>query len=263
MGSKLRTQADLAVGKFRDNSRSSNASAGGAFAIDILSSYQVSPGLALHARFTEIGRGFLTPQAGVREPVSSRAGGVTYTPVRWLTTAFNASTTRRPGDTRGAETFVTGAVGISPGGQTPRIYISHTASSSRLFRSGAFTLMNASKEFRRWRLFMNATRIKTVGPANFNVQTGGNFSISDRHSLEATQGFGSRRSLSGMLDWRMSQLARRRMSLSAGAGYNYSPSSRINVYQRFSADVAPRELCEHRYGSGRAHPASRIALQAA
>jgi len=240
-GSKLRSQADLAVGKFRGSSPSSDDSAG-AFALDFLSSYQVSPGLAVHARFTEIGRGFLMPQAGVREPLSLRAGGVTYSPVPWLTAAVNASTTRRPGDTGRAESFITAAVGISPGGQKPRVYISHTASSSRLHRSGAFTLINASKEFHRWRLFMNATRIRTIGPANFNVQAGGNFSLSDRHSLEATQGFGRHTSLNGMLDWRMSQLAGGRMSLSAGAGYNYSPSSRLNVYQRFTASLRlPRE----------------------
>jgi hypothetical protein len=241
-GAKLRAQADLAVGRFHRANSDEKASDAAAMAIDVTSTYQVSAKLALHARFAQIGRDFLTPQSGVREPITLRAAGATYSPVSWLSASVNASTARRPGDTGRAESYVTTAVSISPGGDKPRGYFSHTVTSSRLFRSGSFSLLNASKEFRNWRLYLNATRIKTVGPAAANVQVGANVAVSDTHAVEVTQGFGSRRAMNGMLDWRASNFLGRRLGLTAGVGYNYSPASRLSLYERVTASVRlPRE----------------------
>lgn len=239
---RIQLQADVGFGRARGLTSDGKPVNGNSVAIDLTGTYQVTARSAVYGRFAEIGRNFLTPQAGIREPLSLRAAGASYSPVSWLTASLNASTARPPGDSGRGESFVTAAVGIAPTGLKPRFYVSHTASSSRLYRSGAFTLLNASKEFSRWRLFLTATRIKTIGAANANVQLGANVSISDIHSLEASQGFGSRRSMNGMIDWRMSNLLGQRLSLTAGVGYNSAAGSRSNLHQRVTTSLRlPRE----------------------
>lgn len=239
---KMQLQADIGFGRARGLTTDGKSVNGNSVAIDLTGTYQVTDRLAFYGRFAEIGRNFLTPQAGIREPLSLRAAGASYSPVSWLTASVNASTARRPGEIGRAESFVTAAVGIAPSGLKPRFYLSHTASSSRLYRSGSFTLLNASKEFSRWRLYLSATRIKTIGPANSNVQLGANVSISDTHSLEASQGLGSRGSANGMIDWRMSNLLGQRLSLTAGVGYNSAAGSRSNLHQRVTTSLRlPRE----------------------
>ena len=103
-------------------------------------------------------------------------------------------------------------------------------------------MLNASKDFRRFRLFMNATRIKNIGPASVNAQFGATYVVSDTNAVEFSQGIGSRKSLNGQFDWRTSNLLNNRLSFSAGVGYNYTPSSGFSPYERLSASVnLPRQ----------------------
>ena len=110
--------------------------------------------------------------------------------------------------------------------------------SSKEITAGAFTLLTASKEFSRFRLFLNATRVKTLGPVSYNTQIGANFRINDGNAFEISQGIGSHRSYNGQFDWRASNLLGHRLSFSAGGGYNYSPSSKVAAYERLTSSLS-------------------------
>ncbi len=240
--SRFRVQSDFGYGKF-DGLRSDNTRFGGyGSALDVGGTFQILENLAFQARYTKIGENFLSPQSGVREPLDLKAAGITWSPVKWLSTSFNASTSRRPGDSTPNNKFVTAAFAVTPGAGAPRFYISHTQSSTSQVRSAAFTMLNASKDFSRLRLFLNATRIKNIGPASMNAQMGAGYAVNDKNSIEFSQGIGTRQSLGGQFDWRMSNLLNNRLSLSAGVGYNYSPSSGFAPYERLTASVnLPRQ----------------------
>lgn len=240
--SSLQIQGDFAVGKFTGLLHDDRRSDGVGSAVDLSTTFQVAENLSVQGRYAYVGSRFLSPQFGVREPIDLKAAGVTWSPRKWLTTSINASTAKRPNDLSRPESFVNLSFGLAPGGGKPRFYFSHTQSSSRLYRSGSFTLINASKDFQRWRFFMNATRIKNIGPANVNGQLGASISLNDANSIEASQGFGSRRSLNGHVDWRTSGLFNKRLSLTAGMGYNYSPVAKIETFEKLTASVSlPRE----------------------
>lgn len=241
-GSRLRLQADLGFGNFRGLTNDGLRVGGSDIAMDLGATYQVAENLSVQGRYAHIGKNFLSPQSGVREPIDLKAAGVTWSPLKWLSASVNASTAKRPTETGRSDSFVSAAFGITPGAGKPRFYFSHTQSSSKAVRSGAFTLFNASKDFSRWRMFMSATRTKTLGPATMNAQFGSNISINDNNSLEISQGVGSRRNLNGIVDWRTSGLLGKRLSATFGAGYSYSPSSKISAYERITASLAlPRQ----------------------
>jgi len=237
-GSRLQFQADLGVGRFQVNNTAKSSDV----AIDLAGTYRISDNLGVQGRYAHVGARFLTAQSGVREPVDLKAVGVTYSPLRWLTTSVNATTARRPGVNGRAESFVTAAAGITPGSGRTRLYLSHSMSNSSAFRSGAFTLLSASRELQRWRLYMSATRTKTIGRASADAQFGANVSINDANSLDISQGFGSRRSMNGFVNWRTSNAVGRYVTLTAGLGYNYSRSAKFDALQRLTAGIRlPRE----------------------
>ena len=246
--SRLRIQADLAFGNFAGSRLDNSRFHGTGAAIDIAGTFQATDSLALQGRFAHIGANFLSPQSGVREPVDLRAAGVTWSPRKWFSALFNASTAHRPVGPAGPvgiaqnDKFLTAAFSITPGGGMPRLFISHTQSSTSQVRSAAFTMLNASKDFSRLQLFLNATRIAGAGPAAMNVQLNANYAMSDKNSLEFSQGLGSRHSMNGQFAWRTSDLLDHRLSLTAGIGYNHSQTSGFSAFERFSASAKlPRE----------------------
>lgn len=239
---RIRLQSDLAYGTFDKIENSTRRTAGTGAAVDVTGTFQLRDDLAVQARYTNISRNFVSPQSGVREPLDMKAGGVTWSPTKWLSTSINASISRRPGDTTQNNRFVTAAFAITPSAGAARFYFSHTQSSTSQIRSAAFTTLNASKDYSRVRLYANVTRIKNIGAASMNAQLGANFSINDTNAIEISQGFGNRRSYNGQIDWRTSDLLKHRLSFSAGAGYSYSPSSGVSPYQRLAASVKlPRQ----------------------
>lgn len=240
--SRFRLQGDIGFGKFEgvrpDNSRFQGTGA----AVDLTGTFQVSENFAFQGRIARIGENFLSPQSGLREPVSLQAAGFTWSPKSWLSASFNASTSRRPGDDMQNNKFLTAAISITPRPGLPNFYFSHTQNSTSQIRSGAFTMLTASKEFSRFRLFLNATRVKTLGPATINAQLGANYSINDRNSIEVTQGVGSRGLLNGQFDWRSSNMLGGRLSFSAGAGYNRDNTAGFSVFEKVSASLTlPRQ----------------------
>lgn len=230
-GAKLRLQFDAAAGRFDDRSGGRTARA-----VDLAGTYQISPSLAMQARFARTGKAFITPQSGVRQPLDVSAAGMTWSPVTWLTTSINASTSRRP-DTAQEDRFVTASLAFTPGREGPSVYFSHTQSRSQLLRSAAFTLVNASYDVRRWRLYLNATRVKTSGKADLNTQFGAATSLNDRHSIEIGQGFGNHGSYNGAVDWRASGVLSRRVNFAVGTGYSRTRDASITTFQRVTASV--------------------------
>ncbi|MEQ1605451.1 MAG: hypothetical protein ABL999_11350 [Pyrinomonadaceae bacterium] len=239
---RIRLQSDVAYGTFDGRDNSNLRTSGAGTAVDLTGTFQLREDLAVQTRYTNISRNFLSPQSGIREPLDMKAAGVTWSPAKWLSTSINASFSRRPGDVTQNNKFVTAAFAITPSAGAPRFFFSHTQSSTSQIRSASFTTVNASKDFSRLRLYANATRIKNLGAASVNAQFGANFSVNDRNAIDVTQGFGSRRSNNGQIDWRTSNLLKQRLSFSAGAGYSYSRASGFSPYQRVAASVnLPRQ----------------------
>ncbi|CAN5372976.1 hypothetical protein BH10ACI3_BH10ACI3_20560 [soil metagenome] len=239
---RLRLEGDVGFGKFSRLQGVSSRTSSTSIAVDLAGTFQMSETLAFQARYVHIGENFLSPQAGLREPVDLKAIGVTWSPTKWLSSSFNASTSSRPGNAFQKSRFVTAAFALSPNAGMPKFYFSHTQSGTSETRSTAFTLLNASKEFSRLRLFMNATRTKTIGPASVNAQIGANYAVNDRNSIEVTHGIGSGGTLNGQFDWRTSDLLHHRLSLTAGGGYSRSRTSGISPYERLTASlILPRQ----------------------
>lgn len=239
---RFRLQGDLGFGKFASVRPDSSRFSGTGAAVDLSGTFQVTEKLSLQGRFANIGANFLSPQSGLREPVSLKAAGLTWSPTKWFSTSLNASTSRRPGDDTQNNKFITAGFSVTPSPRFPRFYISHTQNSTSQIRSAAYTMLTASKEFSRLRLFLNATRVKTLGPANLNGQLGASYAINDSNAIEFTQGAGSRGMLNGQFDWRASNILGGRLSFSAGGGYNRDKTSGFSIFERFSASLSlPRQ----------------------
>ncbi len=241
-GRRFRIQGDLAAGSFNGVDRDGSRINGNGTATDISATYQVRDNLSVQARYAYIGAKFLSPQAGYREPVNLKAAGISWSPKKWLSTTLNASTATRPGDPTDRNSFVTATVNISPRPGLPSFFISHTVSSSKLLKNAQFTLLTASRDFARFRLFANATRIKTIGPASLNAQFGASFRVGEHNSVEASQSVGSRGAYGGQLDWRTNGLFAGKLSLAAGAGYTTNKNAAISGFERFTASLnLPRQ----------------------
>jgi len=237
---RLRVQVDAAAGKFSGFRKENERISGFGSAFDVSASYQVSENLTFQGRFAYVGRKFFSAQAGQREPVRLSAGGVAWQPKKWLTASLSGSTATRFGDISGRDRFLTAAINLTPR-NLPGIFFSHTESRTPQLRSASFTLLNASQDFSRWRLFINAARIKTIGKASVSAQFGASYRINDANTLQVNQAFGNQGNSSGMIDWQTSNFLSKRLNFSAGFGYSRSNSS-ITTTGRVSANLRlPRQ----------------------
>ncbi|MEJ7615935.1 MAG: SdrD B-like domain-containing protein [Pyrinomonadaceae bacterium] len=235
---RVRLLGDVAIGKFNGIGRDESRVKGFGAAVDFSGSLQLRDNLSVQGRFANIGSNFLSPQSGLHDPINLKAGGVSWQPKQWLSTSMSASTAAHPGK-NGAQrdNSITATLGLTPHStMLPTIFFSHTKSSSAQIENASFTLLNATKSFAGWRLFMNATRIKTLGPVSLNAQLGSNIRLNESNSLEVSQSIGSGGSLSGSTNWQTSNLFDRRLSLSAGFGYTKSSSS-FSTSERVTASM--------------------------
>lgn len=234
-GSRLKVRGDIAFGRFAAQNRQGSVSAGTSMAFDVVGTFEASEKLAFHARVVRIGSRFIAPQAGMREPIDLRAAGVTWSPVRWLSTSINASVTRRPGDPSYDNRYVTASFAFTPGSELPKFYLSHTESSTNRLNSAAFTIVNASKDLSRARLYFNGTRIRNSGMTTLNALGGIAFSVNESNTLDVSQGVGSRGVLRGFIDWQTNGFMGR-LSFGGGVGYSRNDSG-TSVYERLSATL--------------------------
>jgi hypothetical protein len=243
---RLRLQADAAAGKF-SGFRNSNAPIQGfGAATDVSATLQIFDNLSVQGRFAFIGKNFLSPQAGQREPVKLAAGSIAWQPKKWLSASIGASASMRPNESVGGsplrDRFLTTTLSLMPPRVLPKIFFSHTESVMPQIRRASFTLLNASKDFSRWSLYVNASRIKTIGAASVNGQFGANFRLNDSSAFEVSQAVGSGGTLNGFIDWQGSNFFKNRVNLGAGFGYSRGGDSSITTSQRLSASVRlPRQ----------------------
>jgi hypothetical protein len=239
---RTRLQADLAAGTFAGISRDQVQVDGVDTALSVAGSFQVTDDLIAQGRYVRVGANFLSAQNGLQDPITLAAGGLTWKPKEWLTTSVSVSNATRPGLARDFNRYVTGTLNLTPGRRWPTIFFSHTGSSTPQLRNAAFTLASATKEFTRFRLFVNATRVKTFGPAALNAQTGVGFRVSESNTFEFSQGMGNNGLLNGSATWQMAGLFNRRLSLSGGLGYQRSGNSPFRTTEQLSASLRlPRQ----------------------
>ncbi len=230
-------QADVGAGLFSGTQRDDARVDGFGLAADFSGSYNVTDDVTVQGRFTHIGTNFLSPQSGLNAPVNSLAGGLTWRAKPWLTATVSGSSANRPDAGGQTDRFVSTTLNLTPDNALPTIFFSHTQSTSTQAGSGAFTLLNATKEFSRWTLFANATRVSTRGSESLNSQLGANIRLADSSTLQVGQSFGSRGALGGTIDWQTPRLFSDRVSLSAGFGYNRSDSSPLATTERLTATM--------------------------
>ncbi len=196
----------------------------------------------MQARYTYVGRNFLSAQSGLLEPTNLAAGDVIWHPRKWITASLGGSTATKPGRAGDFNRFETAAVNLTPSSRWPTVFFSHTQSSTPQLKKAAFTLASAAKQFSRWRLFVNATRVKTFGPASLSAQAGASIRINESNTFEISQGIGSRGLVSGTAAWQLSNLLRKRLSISGGLGYMRSATSSLRTTENASVSVRlPRQ----------------------
>ncbi|MGB7924131.1 MAG: hypothetical protein WCF57_12890 [Pyrinomonadaceae bacterium] len=239
---RSRFQGDVGFGRFKGIQFEGISRDGLGIAADLSASFDVSDSLTLQGRYTHVSENFMGPQSGMHEPLRLMTGGLNWRPTGWLTASLTASFSTRPDALRQRERFIAAAFNITPRNGWPTIFFSHTQSSTTQVGHGAFTLLNASKTFSRWNLYLNATRIKTLGPAFLNAQVGASLRLNEYNTLQLGQSFGSRGSLGGTVDWQMQSLLKGRVQLGAGFGYNRSQNAPIRTTERLFASVSlPRQ----------------------
>jgi hypothetical protein len=230
-------QGDVGVGSFQWMEQSTRRQNGVGLAADLSASFNVTDNLTVQGRYAHTSRSFQSLQTGAYAPANLFAGGLTWRARPWLSTTLYASSSNSSDIPRSRDRFIAATISLTPKGALPSIFFSHTQSSLGQAGSGAFTLLSATKDFSRWRLFVNATRSKTLGPAFVNAQASASLRLGESSTLQASQSFGSRGSRAGTLDWQTSSLFNRRINFGAGLGYLRSDSSPLRMVQKLSASV--------------------------
>jgi hypothetical protein len=230
-----RFDADVAVGQFSGINRDGTRINGSDFAINLTGSYRLTEQLIMQARYSYVGPTFLSPQSGYHQPTNVTAAGLSWQPKKWVTAAVSASSATTPGKSNLFNRYITATLSLAPDNAMPALFISHTQSGNEQLRNSAFTLISATKNFQRWNLFVNGSRVKTFGDTALNMQVGGNFRINESNALEVSQSLGSRGQLNGMATWRMSNLFNNHFGFSGGLGYTRSNTTPFYLSQQLSA----------------------------
>lgn len=230
-------QADLAVGQFNGLQPGATQTTGTGTAINLTGSYHLTNELLVQGRYAYIGSSFMSPHSGLHTPNNLVAAAVSWQPSRWLTTTLSGSTATVPGRSGQFTRYLTATVNLAPNDSWPTLFISHTENSTTQLRNAAFTLVTATKRFRRWNMFVNGARVKSFGDASLNLQAGGNLRVNESNSLEVSQSVGSRGLYSGLATWQVANLFRDRMSFSGGLGYTRSNSAPFDTSIHFSSSI--------------------------
>ncbi|HEX8773398.1 MAG TPA: hypothetical protein VF735_07295 [Pyrinomonadaceae bacterium] len=234
-------QGDVGVGSF-SRVEGGTRKGGVGLAAEISGSFNVTDNLTVQGRYAHTSQNFQGLQSGSYTPINTIAGGLTWRARPWLSTTLYASASTRADAPGQRDRFIAATVSVTPGPGLPSIFFSHTQSSMTQTGSGAFTLLSASRDFARWRLFVNATRSKTLGPAFLNAQVSASLRLGESSTLQASQSFGSRGSMGGTLDWQTPSLFNKRINFGAGLGYLRNDTSPVRTIQRLSGSVnLPRQ----------------------
>jgi hypothetical protein len=261
--SRNQFQGDVGAGNFSGLTSHENVVHGFAPMVDVSELFSLSEAFTLRGHYTHIGSNFLSPQTGgLFTPMNLLSGGFNWRVSQWLSTSFTASSRdslEQPGATSiSAPTIltlapqddksVTASVSVTPRGMWPTMNFTHTQGSNNLTGSNSYTLFNATKEFKSWRLFGNFTRIQngqflTLGsdpgaftPPSANTTVGAMVKLGDSQTLQVSQSFGSGGTLGGAVDWMTSSLFTKRVTFGAGLGYATS-RSQVSLVERAMATI--------------------------
>jgi hypothetical protein len=230
-------QADFGAGTFRGPQGGGVAADGVGVAASLSGSFNVNDDLSVQGRYDYAGRSFQTPQPGTLSLLNHKSLGVTWRPRSWLTATLTGSDSSRPDSPTQGGRVLTAAVSLAPRRYLSGLLLSHTRSSTPEVRGGSFTLLNGAKDFSRWRVFVNASRIKALGPAYASAQFGAALRFRESDSLQLSQTFGSRGALGGTADWWTPSFLTKRVRLGAGVGYSRAAGSPVKTYERVSAGL--------------------------
>lgn len=261
--SRNQFQGDVGAGNFSGLTQHENLVHGFAPMLDVSELFSLSEALTLRGHYTHVGSNFLSPQTGgLFTPMNLLSGGFNWRVSQWLSTSFTASSrdsleqpsvisissptilTLAPQD----ENSITGTVSVTPRGMWPTMSFTHTQGRNNLTGNNSYTLFNATKEFKSWRLFGNFTRIQngqflTFGsdagaftPPSANTTVGAMVKLGDSQTLQVSQSFGSGGTLGGALDWMTSSFFTKRVTFGAGIGYATS-RSQVSLVERAMATI--------------------------
>lgn len=256
-------QGDVGAGTFSGLTQHENEVHGFAPLLDVSELFNLSEGFTLRGHYTHVGSNFLSPQSGgLFTPMNLMSGGFNWRVSQWLSTSLTGSTRdslEQPGATSKTSptllTFapqndrsVTATLSVTPRGPWPTMNFTHTQGSNNLTGSNSYTLFNATKEFKSWRLFGNFTRIENgqfltlgnepgvISPPSANTTVGAMVRIRDSQTFQVSQSFGSGGTLGGALDWMTSSLFTKRVTFGAGLGYATS-RSQVSLIERAMATI--------------------------
>ncbi|HEU4389507.1 MAG TPA: hypothetical protein VFV34_17010, partial [Blastocatellia bacterium] len=226
-------QADGGFGTFSGFSNDGTSVSGPAGFADISDLFQVSPALSVQGRYSYIGHNFLSPQSGGSYvPMQLWSAGLSWRPLNWLGASVNTMSRNQLFGLKERDNSLNGSISITPRNFMPTMFITRMESKNSVSGPSSYMLMNLTKEFNRFKLFSNITRIKspdirsfyfsTVVPPSTAVTVGGIFKVNSSNSIQVSQFTGSGDSSGGSYDWNTTSLLKKRLMLGVGFGYTRS-----------------------------------------
>jgi hypothetical protein len=256
-------QGDVGVGDFSGMSPSKREVNGFAPLVDLSELFSVTDGFTLRGRYTHIGSNYLSAQSGgLFTPMNLVSAGFNWRVRNWLSTSLTGtsrtlvgssspinSVSTEVGQSGQTERSITATVSVTPRGMWPTFIFTHTQGTNSLIGANAYTLLNVTKDFSRFRLFGNFTRIQNgqvlnlipegapfLIPASKTLTFGAMLKLNDSNTLQVSQSFGSGGSLGGEVDWMTSSFLSKRVSFGGGLGYSLN-HSQLALVERVQASI--------------------------
>ena len=256
-------QADGGFGTFSGLSNDGSTVSGPAGFVDISDLFQVSPKLSVQGRYSYIGPNFLSPQSGGSYvPSEMWSAGLSWRPLNWLGASFNRMSRKQFFGLNERDNSINGSISISPRNFLPTMFITMMESKNSVSGPSSYMLANLTKEFSRFKLFSNITRIKspdirsfyfsTVVPPSTAVTVGGIIKVNSSNSVQISQFTGSGGSMGGSYDWNTTSLFKKRVMLGAGFGFTKSGST-ISYDERVMAtlELPHQQILQINYAKSR------------
>ena len=256
-------QGDVGLGDFSGVTPNKREVHGFAPLVDLSELFSLTDGFTLRGRYTHIGSNYLSAQSGgVFTPMDLVSAGFNWRVRNWLSTSLTGTSrslvgqsnqvnpvSTEVGQSGQTERSITTTVSVTPQGMWPTFVFTHTQGTNSLIGANSYTLLNVTKDFNRFRLFGNFTRIQNgqllnLNPApvpiliqpSVNLTFGAMIKLNDSHTLQVSQSFGSEGSLGGEVDWMASSFLSKRVSFGAGLGYSLN-RSQLALSERILASV--------------------------
>jgi hypothetical protein len=218
-----RFNGDLGFGNFSGIQIDGSRVNGPGFAFDISDSFNLLDSLTLQGRFSRVDPSFLGPQMGGSfAPMKLWSSGVSWRPMSWLGASVSAQKMMRLDVTAQEERSATATLSVTPNGPFPTIMFTHTRADSSLIGRRSYTLINATKDLNRWRIFSNFLSTQTSSfseSLSMNLTAGASVWLDKSNQLQFSLSKGSQGAYGAMVDYFTQSLFSKRASIGAGFGY--------------------------------------------